>query len=240
MGWMSASSACSRLPVTDRLTERSTETTPRKRRLRSTTYHELPLSSLSWRMIAGPSGGVFLMRGLLCGWPTSGAEDVGEIHPAKEGAHIVVGGLVQDLVRGAHLHQPAILHDGDAIADTHASSRSWEIKMMVRCWLACSFEQPRPYLELLDQDPAPKRPRPSAGYRVIGERPGQADPLLHAAGEASGEGVNPLTQSHLIERLTGTLLALRQGRHPGQLQTEGGILQHAQVWHQGRRTGTPC
>ncbi|MNF57476.1 hypothetical protein D3C84_390060 [compost metagenome] len=35
-----------------------------------------------------------------------------------------------------------------------------------------------------------------------------------------------------MERLTGALLALRQG-HPGQLQPEGGVFQHAQVRHQG-------
>ena len=67
---------------------------------------------------------------------------------------------------------------------------------------------------------------------VIGKGPGQPDPLLHAAGEGIRISLYPLSEPHLMERLTGALLALRQ-RYTGQLQPEGGIFQHTQVRHQG-------
>ena len=41
------------------------------------------------------------------------------VHTADETAHIVVGGVAQDVVGRAHLHHLPVFHDGDAVANAH-------------------------------------------------------------------------------------------------------------------------
>ncbi len=45
-----------------------------------------------------------------------GGDDLRAVHVFDEGANVLVGGLGEDLGGGANLGNPAVLHDGDAVA----------------------------------------------------------------------------------------------------------------------------
>ncbi|MDT4847340.1 hypothetical protein FQZ97_813910 [compost metagenome] len=67
--------------------------------------------------------------------------------------------------------------------------------------------------------------------RVVGQRAGQADALLHATGELVRVAVLIPTQADLAQCLAGTGMALVFA-DAGNLQAKGGIFQDAHVRHQ--------
>ncbi|MNF47351.1 hypothetical protein D3C84_285440 [compost metagenome] len=67
--------------------------------------------------------------------------------------------------------------------------------------------------------------------RVVGQRPGQADALLHAAGQLVGIAVFVAGEADLAQCLAGTGLTLALA-YAGDFQAEGGVFQDAHVRHQ--------
>ncbi|MCY1515483.1 hypothetical protein D9M68_500710 [compost metagenome] len=67
--------------------------------------------------------------------------------------------------------------------------------------------------------------------RVVGQRAGQADALLHAAGQLVRVAVFVAGEAHLAQRFAGTGIALALA-DAGDFQAEGGVFQDAHVWHQ--------
>ncbi len=173
-------------------------------------------------------------RHLLAADDIAGTEHIGQIHAAKEGTHIIVGRLAQDLVGCPDLDHLTVLHDGDAITDTHRFIQIVGDKDDGALMAGLQLEQ---FILHLGADQRIQRGESLIHQQyvgVIGQCAGQTDPLLHATGEGIGEGVHPLAQTHLIECLAGTFLAFEK-RYTGQFQTKGGIFQHAQMRHEGKR-----
>ncbi len=63
---------------------------------------------------------------------------------------------------------------------------------------------------------------------VGGQRPCQADALLHPTGKLVGQVVLPVAQSDQVEGVRGAFVALGT-RHPADFQPVGGVLQHSAV-----------
>ena len=156
------------------------------------------------------------------------------VHAAHELAHVVVGRLAQDFLRRAHLHHLAVLHDGHAVADAHG------LVQVVR------DEDDGAALDLLQAQQLVLHLGADDGVegreglvhqqdrRVGRQRARQAHALLHAARQFVGVAGGPHGQAHLLQRGTGGGLAFAQ-RHAGQLQPEGGVLQHRQMRQQRER-----
>ena len=134
----------------------------------------------------------------------AGRQHVGAGHVLREVGHVVVGGSSDDLLGRADLHEPAVLHDRDAVAELQGLGE------------VVGDEDHRLAQVLLQRDhlilhvPADQRVERAErlveqqDLRVVRERASQPDPLLHAAGELVGVGgvpsVQPDAAEHLVRR----------------------------------------
>jgi hypothetical protein len=161
----------------------------------------------------------------------AGLEHGGHVHPAKKCAHVVIGGVFQDVVRCAHLHHAPTLHDGNAIADAHGLV---EVVGDEDDGAAAGFLQFQQFILHFAADQWIQRGECFVHQHhrgIIGQRSCQSNALLHAARKFIGVAVSPGIETHLFEGGQRPSLTLCRG-DAGQFETKGGVLAHAQVRHQ--------
>ena len=110
-------------------------------------------------------------------------------HVADEVAHVVVGGRADHLVRRADLDDLAVAHDQDPVAELE---RLLQVVGDEDHRLADLVVQPDHLVLHVPADQRVERRERLVEQhhrRVDGQRAGQPDPLLHAAGELVGVGV---------------------------------------------------
>ena len=155
-------------------------------------------------------------------------EDAGAVDVLGEGGDVVVLRPQQDVLGGADLDDAAVAHDGDAVAQAHGLVQVVGDEDDRLLELLLEFQQ------LVLHVTADQRVQGAEGLvhqqqvGVGGERAGEADALLHAAGQLVGPGLLPAGQAAQGERLVGAACALGAG-HALHFQTVGGVLAHAAV-----------
>ncbi len=126
------------------------------------------------------------------------ARDLGD-----EVAHVVVGRRAHHLVGRADLHDLAVAHDQDPVAELE---RLGEVVGDEHHRLAeLAVEPDHLVLHVAADQRVERRERlvEQQDVGVAGERPRQADPLLHAAGELVGVGVLVARQAHQVDDVAG-------------------------------------
>ena len=116
-------------------------------------------------------------------------QDVGPGHVADEVADVVVGRCADQFVAGADLHQLAVAHDQDAVAELE---RLGQVVGDEDHGLAHFVVQPDHLVLHVPPDQRVERRErlvEQQQFRIVGQRAGQPDPLLHAAGELIGVGL---------------------------------------------------
>ena len=161
----------------------------------------------------------------------AGLEHGGGVHPADEVAHVFVGRRAQDFLGHAHLHHLAVLHDGDAVADAHGLVQVVRDEDDGAALVLLQAQQLVLHVGADDRVERREGLVHQQNGRVGRQRARQAHALLHAARQLVGVGVGPHLQPHLGQR------GVRLGQprslvHAGQLQPEGGVVQHRQVRQQ--------
>ncbi len=153
-------------------------------------------------------------------------QHVERIHVLDEFGHVIVGRPQQDVGGGAELYDVPALHDGDAVADLQRLRQVVADKDDGLVKFALQIEQI--VLELVADQ------RIQGGERLIhqqdvgvgGERAGEADALLHAAGQFLHGLVGPARQPDHGELLVDDAGALRSA-HAAQFEPEADIVAHA-------------
>ena len=124
-------------------------------------------------------------------------------HLADEVADVVVGGRADQLVAGADLHQLAVAHDQDPVAEPE---RLGQVVGDEDHRLADLVVQPDHLVLHVPADQRVERRERLVEEQhvgVAGEGPGQPDPLLHAAGELVRVGVLVAGEPDQVEHLLG-------------------------------------
>ncbi len=158
-----------------------------------------------------------------------------------EVAHVVVGGRAHELGRRPDLDHRAVAHDRDPVAEPE---RLVEVVGDEHHRSCADFRPaggpPRPACPGGSAGRAPRTARRrSASTGVDGERPGEADPLLHAAGELVGVGVARSRESRPGPGAAAPARAARPSACPGprvrsrRCRSPGGAAA-------GRSAGRPC
>ena len=170
-------------------------------------------------------GGVFLHdRG--------GGEHPGAVHVLDKGAHVVVGRVAEDLLgRADLLHPPLGAEDGDAVA---------EFERLVQ---VVGDEHDGPVHAGLQVDEfvlhlgADERVQGAEGLvheqhlRIVGQGPGQAHALLHAAGKLGGLALLEPFQADQFDGVHG-LFRARGLVHAADFQPELDVVEHAALRQQ--------
>ena len=156
------------------------------------------------------------------------------VHTADETAHIVVGGVAQDVVGRTHLHHLPVFHDGDAVANAHGLVQVVRDEDDGAPPHLLQAQQLRLHFGADDGVQRRKRFIHQQDRGVRRQRPGQPHALLHPAGEFVRVAVAPPGQTHLLQRLGCLRLALG-AIHARQLQAQCRVVQHRHVGHQGKR-----
>ena len=118
-----------------------------------------------------------------------GPQHLPALHVAGEGPDVAVGRPRHHLGRRAHLHEAAVLHDGDAVAELQ---RLRQVVGDEHRRLAQLPLQPDHLVLHVPPDQRVERGERLVEQQdlgVVGQGPGQADPLLHAAAELVRVGV---------------------------------------------------
>ena len=122
-----------------------------------------------------------------CGWVANGGrQHLAARHVADELAHVVVGGGADDLGRRPDLDEAAVLHDRDAVADLQGFVevvRDEDDRL-----LEALLEAQHLVLHLAPDQRVERRERlvEDQHFGIDGERPREADALLHAAAQLVG------------------------------------------------------
>jgi hypothetical protein len=157
-----------------------------------------------------------------------GGEHASAIDVLHELGDVVVGRVREDLLGRAELHDAAVAHDGDAIAEEH------------RLVQVVGDEDDRLAQFLLQLDElhlhlaADERIECGEGLvheqdvGIGGECAGETHPLLHPARELGRELVGPPRESHPLEHGGGSCSALRGG-NALELERVGGVVEHGAV-----------
>ena len=165
--------------------------------------------------------------------PHQGArgEHLGDRRILREGPHIVVGGLGQDLERRPDLGEGPVAHDGDpvgqpqclgeVVGDEHDGA------------LQLDLQRHQLVLHVAPDERVERRERlvEEQHLGLHGQGTCQPDPLLHAAAELLGVVVAPAVEPHGGEHLARPLVALvtRNALH---LQPVRHVVDHAPVGEQ--------
>ncbi len=152
-------------------------------------------------------------------------------HLADEVAHVVVGGCADHLGGRADLHDLAVAHDQDPVAELE---RLLQVVRDEDHRLADLFVQPDDLVLHVPADQRVERGERLVEHhhlRVGGQRPGQPDALLHAAGELVGVGVLVAGQPDQVDHLLGPGPALRLVL-AAHLQAVGDVVDHLAVRQQ--------
>ena len=163
----------------------------------------------------------------------AGGDDPSGIDAPEKGPHIVVGRILQNLFRRAHLHHPTAFHDGDPVTDAQRLVEVMGDKDDGPLMAVLQLEQLVLHLGTDQGIERRKRLIHQQDIRIDGQAAGQPHPLLHAARELVGIGVLPSFQPDLLQRIHGPLVSLVLF-HPVQLQAEGNVVNHRLVRHQGK------
>ena len=158
-------------------------------------------------------------------------QDLGPRRVGGEGRDIVGGRPEQQLLGRADLDDPAVLHDGDAVGQAH---RLVEIVGDEDDGLVQQLLQPEELVLHLAADQRIERREwlvEKPELRPDGERAGDADPLLLAAGELAWEVAFPPLEPDQLDHLARPRLA-GLARHALDGEREGDIAQHGEMRQQ--------
>ncbi len=160
-----------------------------------------------------------------------GGEDAAAVDVGDELGDVVVGRGREDLGTGAHLDHPAVLEQQDAVTEQHGlvevvgdeDDRLLQVALQADEQLlhVAADQRVQCRVRLVHQQ----------HVGVAGQRPGQPDPLLHAAGELAGQRVGALAQPDLLQRPPG-LLPPGAGVDAADLQPVLGVLHDGAVREQ--------
>lgn len=160
-----------------------------------------------------------------------GGEDAAAVDVGDEVGDVVVGRGLQDLRPGADLDQPAVLEQQDAVTQQHGLVE------------VVGDEHDRLLEVLLQADEQLLHVAPDQWVQrgvglvhqehlgVAGQRPGQPDPLLHAARELAGQRVGAVAEADLLQRPL-RLLPAGAGVDAADLQPVLGVLRDGAVRQQ--------
>ena len=177
---------------------------------------------------------VFADHGEALAGDVAGLEHGSSIHAAHKTAHVVVGGVAQNIVGRAHLHHLAVFHDGNAVTNAHGLVQVVRDEHDGAALDLLQAHQLALHLGADDGVECRERLVHQQNRRVGGQRPRQPHALLHATREFIGVAGAPASQAHLLQRQCGLALALG-ALHARQLQAKGGVVQHRHVRHQRKR-----
>src|SRR5471032_952336 len=160
------------------------------------------------------------------------AQHVQRVGVGHEGPHVIVRRVQHDFFRHAVLHDAAVFHDGDTAAEFQRFIKIVADENDGLVELALQFQQF--VLQALADQRVEGRERfvHEQNIGVHRQCTGQADTLLHTAGELVGLLVAPLGQAHQLKLVVHqfTPFFLRTTLH---FQTETDVLAHRQPRHQG-------
>ena len=145
---------------------------------------------------------------------------------------VVVGRVGEDLLGGADLDDPAVAHHRDAVAEAH---RLVEVVGDEDDRLARASLQVEQLVLHLAADQRVERAERLVHQQHVGvggQRAGEADPLLHAAGQLVRVASPPSRRARRARAPPSALLRALLAWHALDLQAVGGVLQHRAVREQ--------
>ena len=122
---------------------------------------------------------------------------------ADERPHVVVGRCSDDLGRRADLHEAPVAHDGDAVAEAQRLDEVVGDEDHRRGHLAAEADDLVLHVPADDGIEGRERLVEQQQLRARGQRPGQADALLHPARQLVGAGRAEPRQADELEHLLG-------------------------------------
>ncbi len=145
------------------------------------------------------------------------------VHVLDEIGHILVGRVLDDILRRAALDDAAAFHDGDAVADAEGLVEIVADEQDGLLQAALEFQQF--VLQPGADQRIERRERlvHQQDRRAGGKGAGETDALLHAARKLLDLAAGPFGQIDEFQLLVDALLALRV-RHAGQFQPEADIV----------------
>ena len=161
-----------------------------------------------------------------------GLEHGGRIHAAHELANVVVGGAAQNLVGRADLHDMAVLHDRDVVADAHGLVQIVRDEDDGAALDLLKAQQLRLHFGADDGIERGEGFVHQQNRRIGRKRARQTHALLHAARKLIGIARAPCAKAYLFERFLRGALALGTV-DAGEFKAERGVVEHRHVRHQG-------
>eukprot|EP01022_Parablepharisma_sp_SALTPOND_P013570 TRINITY_DN18244_c0_g2_i1.p1 TRINITY_DN18244_c0_g2~~TRINITY_DN18244_c0_g2_i1.p1 ORF type:complete len:1728 (-),score=328.84 TRINITY_DN18244_c0_g2_i1:1112-6295(-) len=139
-----------------------------------------------------------------------GVKHLGDVHLFHKARHVFCGGLGQDVLSCTHLHDGAVLHKDDTVADLEGFVQIVADEYNGLTHLLLQIDELILHVAANERVQRRKSLVHEQDVGIESQCAGQADALLHTTGQLAGQGVFPSGQSNLGKGGVGALVAFIQ------------------------------